>query len=152
MIKQHHEYSEQRAAVWSHVVEILFCTGWKLQPSASLRNEIFEHVWQFAGNITFCRAGLAACQLFACRLGGDGWAGWAGLRSIVINHCNNVILARVSILKSHVHVCNDFSWEFLGCEWSLHMECAVMPWPGCFCVLMFSGLGHLGTRNGILYY
>lgn len=29
----------------------------------------------------------------------------------MINHCNNVILARVSVLKSHVHVCNDFAPE-----------------------------------------
>lgn len=148
MIKQHYEYSEQTAAARSHVVEILFCTGWKPQPSASLRNEIFEHVWQFAGNITFCRAGLAACQLFACRLRGNGWPGWAGLRSIVINHCGNVILARVSVLKSHVPVCNDFAPESI---WAVRVVTA----RGVHCSAMTRGFlcaNVLGTRNGVLYH
>lgn len=36
----------------------------------------------------------------------------------MINHCNNVILARVSVLKSRVHVCNDFAPESGHCTWS----------------------------------
>lgn len=60
-IKQLYENSQQRGAASSHVVESLFCTAQKPQASISLRNKIFEHVWQFAGNITFCHALLAAC-------------------------------------------------------------------------------------------